>query len=185
MMINTPEFAGEVFIFILLADFLLLALLWITLGGIFTLGHDLTGRPIEISLVRKLIATLMLLAVLAYLGLQIVLCARFIPYWTQDGEVGHEKISAMSIVSDSNGTPAAYWVTTQTHRFGVSSDIYKNLWVGEHVTFRYRPSDDGLFSIGLDPSFPYTPQTSAAPTPSATIGPVLATMPAPTPTKRP
>jgi hypothetical protein len=166
MMINTPEFAGEVFVFILLADFLLLVLLWVTLGGLFTFGHDITGKPLEISLVRKLIATLMLLIMLAYLGLQIVLAARFIPYWTQDGDVGHERVTAMSVATDANGDPVAYWVTTQTHRFGVSLDIYKNLYVGEHVIFRYRPSDDGLFSIGLDPNFPYTPAMSPSP-PSA------------------
>jgi hypothetical protein len=181
MMINIPAFAGEVFIFILLADFLLLALLWIAFGGIFTFGRDLTGRPLEISLFRKLISTVGLLIVLAYLALQIVLFARFLPYWTQDGDIGHEQISAMSVAHDSTGATVSYWVTTQTHRFGVSAEIYANLWVGEHVVFRYRPSDDGLFSIGLDPGFPYatpalkTPTLSPSPTTRPNAAPASTT----------
>jgi hypothetical protein len=185
MMVNTPEFTGQVFAFILLADFLLLVSVWIILGGVFTTGHDLTGRPIEISLIRKILTTIILLFVLAYLGLQIVLCARFIPYWTQDGQIGHEQVQAMSIGRDNSGEPIAYWVTTETHRFGVSSEIYANLWVGEHVVFHYRPSDDGLLSIGLDPAFPYGLPSPNASLSASSSPPTSASPPtSPSPTKR-
>lgn len=152
MMINLPTFASEVFVFLLLSNFIILYLLWIAFGGIFTFSVDVTGRPIYVPLVRKIISTIGLLGVLTYFAIELVLCARFLPYWVEQGQTDTQVITALSISRDPAGTPVAYWITTQTHRFGVSEDIYSNVWVGEKVEFRYRPSDDTLFAIGPAPT---------------------------------
>jgi len=189
MMTNVPAFAGEVFVFLLLSNFIFLFLLWIAFGGIFTLSVDLTGQPIYISLGRKIIAVVLLLGVMTYFAIELVLCARFLPYWVEGGQTSTEVITAKSIATGPDGAPVAYWVTTQNHRFGVSEDIYKNFWVGEMVTFRYRPSDDSLFAIGpasgpspaLFHSSPsLIPPTAPPVPPSAMANP----SPSPSPTKK-
>ena len=154
MMINLPAFSAQVLIFILVADIAMLAMLYVAMGGIFTFSMDLTGRPIHVSLKRKIIAALILLILLAYFALQIVLVGKFLPYWTEPGQMDTEPIMAMSISCDQNRQPVSYWITTTHHRFGVQESIYRNLWIGEVVDFRYRLSDDTLFTIqpAFDPS---------------------------------
>ena len=169
MMINLPTFASEVFVFLLLSNFIILYLLWIAFGGIFTFSVDATGRPIYVPLARKIISTILLLGVLTYFAIELVLCARFLPYWVEQGQTDTQTITTLSISRDPAGAPVAYWVTTQTHRFGVSVDIYNNLWVSEKVTFRYRPSDDTLFAIG-------PVAASSNPTPSMASSPVPPTL---------
>ncbi len=167
VMINTPAYAGEVFLFLILSTCLMLYLLWIAFGGIFTFGRDFTGRAINVSIAHKIIAIIMLLMMLAYFSIEVVLCTRFIPYWTENGQTSQEVIISMTISKNAGGQPVAYWVTTETHRFGVREEIYDNLWVGEPVEFRYRGSDDSLFVIGPVPT--PSPALSVSVTPAATL----------------
>ena len=187
MMTNLPTFASEVFVFLLLSNFIILYLLWIAFGGIFTFSVDATGRPIYVPLVRKIISTILLLGVLTYFAIELVLCARFLPYWVEQGQTDTQVITALSISHDSAGTPVAYWITTETHRFGVSEDIYNNVWVGEKVTFRYRSSDDTLFNIGPAPVPTHLGPSATLPSspspPAYSISPVEA--PKSSPSRRP
>jgi hypothetical protein len=186
MMVNLPAFSAQVLIFIFVADVTMLAMLYVAMGGIFTFSMDLTGRPIRVSLKRKVVAALILLILLAYFALQIVLLAKFLPYWTEPGQTDTEPIMAMSISCDQNHQPVSYWITTTHHRFGVQESIYHNLWIGEVVDFRYRLSDDTLFTIqrAPDPSGqPITFTNPSSPTsPSLTCTVVV---PVSTPTTKP
>jgi hypothetical protein len=167
MMVNLPAFSAQVLIFIFIADVAMLAMLYVAMGGLFTFSMDLTGRPIHVSLRRKVIAALILVILLAYFALQIVLVAKFLPYWTEPGQTGTEPVTAMSISCDQNRQPISYWITTTHHRFGVQESIYQNLWIGEVVDFRYRLSDDTLFTIqpATDPSGrPLLPANTTPPT---------------------
>ena len=186
-MVNLPAFSAQVLIFIFIADVAMLGMLYVAMGGLFTFSMDLTGRPIYISLRRKVIAALILVILLAYFALQVVLVAKFLPYWTEPGQTGTEPITAMSISCDQNRQPVSYWITTTYHRFGVQESIYRNLWIGEVVDFRYRLSDDTLFTIqrAVDPSgHPVTPSNPVSPptTPSLICTVVV---PVPTPAAKP
>lgn len=167
MLTNLPAFSGQLMVAFLLADLLILVLFFIAAGPLFILSRDLFGRPVEVSLVGKLVATGLLFLFLAYFALQVVLVARFLPYEFDKGVTTTEVIIAHQTINDPAGG-TAYWIVTADHRFGVSQDVYSQLAVGDLVEFHFRPADDTLFTVTVirhanDPGASVSPSASAKP----------------------
>jgi hypothetical protein len=150
---------------LLCADAIIVAFIVLFGGPVFMTGRDAFGRPLDnVSRTAKTVFAVFLVVVVAYLGVQGAAVARFLPYLLDPGTTSVEHVVRMSLVDAPLADDGhVYWVTTQTHRFGVTSDIYHNLSVGDLVSARYRPGDDTLYSITV---IEYADGTPASPSPS-------------------
>ena len=158
---------------IVVGDFLLLCFAFFLAGPAFMLGRDLIGRRREVlGRLGQVVVVISTLALCAYLGAQVFIAGRYLPYWTSEGTPLCEQITRLgssSVAPDGrprDGDPqpgdiTAFWVTTERHRFGVTPAIAAALREvtaisdegvaadGPLVAGRYRPSDDLLYAIGI------------------------------------
>lgn len=169
-MINLPAYSGAAFLALILGDILMLILFSLAAGPVFLHARDAFGRPLEpVSLIKRLLLVVATLGFAAYLAAQAALVWNFTPYFFDSQTTATEQVMARSIYP-ATGTPVARWITTETHRFGVTESIFKNLAVGDVVEFRFRAIDDTLYEIhvvrynsGASPAPGTTPAGSPTP----------------------
>jgi hypothetical protein len=150
LMINLPAYSGGTLLAFIFADLLLLILFFVAIGPVFITGRDVYGRPLEVvSRVAQVFVALLLVLCVCYFALQAVIFYRFLPYYVDPGITVVERVTAKTVVESSGGAPIAYWITTETHRFGVTPEIYEALGRGDTVEARFRAADDTLYEIHI------------------------------------
>jgi hypothetical protein len=163
-MLNLPSYSGAALLVLLLGDLLMLALFALASGPVFLHARDAFGRPLEaVGLFKRGVLILATIGFAGYLALQIALIWSFAPYFFDSDSTATELVTARTAYPNAEH-PLALWITTETHRFGVTKAIFSQLSVGQLVEFRFRPLDDTLYEINIVPHSMPTSSPAASPT---------------------
>ena len=146
--INLPAFSASTLVAILLANAVLLFALFVLAGPALVSGRDLLGRP-GMALARRVMVAVAILGVAVYFAVEAVQLWTFWPYYLDPGATAVETVVAKAAVPPER--PVVWWIGTETHRYGVTREIYTQVAVGDTIEARFRAVDDTLYELSVLP----------------------------------